>query len=41
MALVLESLDVIHAGKDTWTMGPKVRAMALARLIQDLGRLQG
>jgi predicted AAA+ superfamily ATPase len=38
--LKLDSLDVIHAGKDTWPMAPKVRAVALSRLLQDLKPLK-
>jgi predicted AAA+ superfamily ATPase len=34
--LKLDSLTVVHAGKETWPMAPKVRAMALVRLLEDL-----
>ena len=34
--LKLDSLDVIHAGDKTWPMAPRVRAVALSRLLQDI-----
>jgi hypothetical protein len=34
--LKLERLDVIHAGKETYTLGPRIRAVAFARLATDL-----
>lgn len=37
--LHLRSLDVIHAGETTFPMSPKVRAVALTRLLQDIKRL--
>ena len=36
--LSLSSLDVIHAGKDTFPLAPKVRAIAARRLLDDLER---
>jgi len=38
--LKLESLDVIHAGRDSWPMAPKVRAVALSRLLEDVKPLR-
>ena len=35
-ALALERLDVIHAGRETWPIAPKVRAVAMSRLLEDL-----
>jgi len=35
-SLHLDSLDVIHAGKDTFPLAQRVRAVALARLRDDL-----
>jgi uncharacterized protein len=37
--LKLQRLDVIHAGEHTFPMGPKVRAVALGRLLEDVGQL--
>ncbi|MCK6528433.1 ATP-binding protein [Myxococcota bacterium] len=37
--LGLERLDVVHAGPDTFPLAPKVRAVAMARLLQDLDPL--
>jgi predicted AAA+ superfamily ATPase len=34
--LGLGSLDVVHAGGDTFALGPRVRALALQRLLKDL-----
>ena len=34
--LKLERLDVIHAGDETFPLAPRVRAVALARLLEDL-----
>jgi uncharacterized protein len=34
--LKLERLDLIHAGKETYTLAPRVRAVAFARLATDL-----
>lgn len=34
--LALDSLDVVHAGEHTFTLGPKVRAVAASRLREDL-----
>ncbi|MBL8949238.1 MAG: ATP-binding protein [Myxococcaceae bacterium] len=34
--LKLDSLDVVHAGEHTFTLGPKVRAVAAGRLLTDL-----
>jgi hypothetical protein len=38
--LGLSRLDVVHAGRDTFPLAPKVRAVALGRLLQDLSRLR-
>lgn len=37
--LGVESIDVVHAGKDTYSLAPKVRALALSRLTKDLAVL--
>ncbi len=34
--LSLDSLDVIHAGRETYPLGDRVRAVALERLVDDL-----
>lgn len=34
--LKLDSLDVVHSGEHTFTMGPRIRAVALGRLLTDL-----
>ena len=34
--LGLESLDVIHVGRDTYPLGPKIRAVSVSRLTVDL-----
>ena len=39
--LGLESLDVIHAGHQTYPLAPKIRAVAISRLIADLARPRG
>lgn len=36
--LGLESLDVIHAGRETYPLAPKIRALAISRLTTDLRR---
>lgn len=33
--LGLDRLDVLHAGKDTWPMGEKIRALPLSRVSSD------
>ena len=38
--LGLSSLDVIHAGEQTYPLAPKVRAVALSRLLDDVARLR-
>jgi predicted AAA+ superfamily ATPase len=37
--LRLDELTVIHAGKDAFTLAKRVRAVPLARLIRDVGRV--
>jgi len=34
--LKLDRLDVIHAGGETFPLGPRVRAAAASRLLEDL-----
>jgi hypothetical protein len=34
--LRLDRLDVIHAGRDTFPLGPDMRAVASSRLLEDL-----
>jgi hypothetical protein len=34
--LKLSRLDVIHAGERTYPLAPKIRAVALGRLLRDL-----
>ena len=34
--LKLDRLDVIHAGGETFPLGPRVRAVAASRLLEDL-----
>jgi hypothetical protein len=34
--LRLQRLDVIHAGERTYPLAPRVRAVALARVLQDI-----
>jgi len=36
--LGLESIDVVHAGRDTYPLAPKIRALAISRLTTELGR---
>ncbi len=36
--LGLESIDVVHAGRDTYPLAPKIRALAISQLTTDLGR---
>ncbi len=36
--LGLESIDVVHAGRDTYPLSPKIRALAISRLTTELGR---
>jgi predicted AAA+ superfamily ATPase len=38
--LGLSSLDVIHAGEETYPLAPRVRAVALSRLLDDVRRLR-
>jgi hypothetical protein len=38
--LSLQRLDVVHAGAHTFRLAPKVRAVALARLLDDLAPLR-
>jgi len=37
--LRLTSLDVVHAGKDTFPLATQVRAVAAGRLLQDIAPL--
>jgi predicted AAA+ superfamily ATPase len=37
--LKLTSLDVVHAGRDTFPLASKIRAVALTRLLDDLDPL--
>jgi len=34
--LRLSSLDVIHAGDHTFELSPRIRAVSLARLLEDI-----
>jgi predicted AAA+ superfamily ATPase len=34
--LRLDRLDVVHAGEQTFPLAPRVRAVALSRLLQDI-----
>ena len=38
--LSLERLDVVHAGDKTWNMAPRMRAIALSRLQEDVDALK-
>jgi hypothetical protein len=38
--LSLERLDVVHAGDRTWNMAPRMRAVALSRLLEDVDALK-
>jgi hypothetical protein len=38
--LSLERLDVVHAGEKTWNMAPRIRAIALSRLQEDVDALK-
>jgi hypothetical protein len=38
--LGLSRLDVIHAGEETFPLGPKIRAVAVSRLLADVERLK-
>jgi uncharacterized protein len=38
--LKLQRLDVIHAGDETFPLGPRLRAVALGRLLADLEPLK-
>lgn len=35
----LDRLDVIHAGRHTYQLAPKIRAVALTRILTDVPRL--
>ena len=39
-SLALDRLDVIHAGKHTFSLAPKVRAVAAERLLEDVSALR-
>jgi len=34
--LHLDSLDVVHAGDDTWHLAKNIRAVALSRILEDV-----
>jgi uncharacterized protein len=36
--LGLESIDVVHAGRDTYPLSPRIRALAISRLTTELSR---
>jgi hypothetical protein len=36
-SLKLDRLDVVHAGDATWELGPQMRAVALSRVLRDVG----
>ena len=36
--LGLESIDVVHTGRDTYPLSPRIRALAISRLTTELGR---
>ncbi len=36
--LGLELIDVIHAGRDTYPLSPKIRALAISQLTTELGQ---
>lgn len=38
--LKLTSLDVIHAGRETFALAPRIRAVALSRVLEDLAPLR-
>jgi hypothetical protein len=38
--LKLDRLDVVHAGKLTFPLGQKIRAVALARLLEDVAPIK-
>lgn len=38
--LALRRLDVVHAGEHTFPLGPRIRALALRRLLDDLPALR-
>ena len=38
--LKLDSLDVIHAGSDTFPLGERMRAVAIGRIHSDLAPLR-
>ena len=38
--LSLDSLDVVHPGTETYSLGPGIRALALARILEDLDHLR-
>ena len=39
-SLHLDRLDVVHAGEDTFSLGPRLRAVAFRRLLNDLSPLR-
>jgi hypothetical protein len=39
-SLHLDRLDVVHAGEDTFSLGPRLRALAFRRLLNDLSPLR-
>jgi hypothetical protein len=38
--LRLERLDVVHAGPETFPLAPRIRAVALPRLLDDIAPLR-
>ena len=38
--LKLASLDVVHAGKEAYPLGPKVRALPLAQVARELAPMR-
>lgn len=38
--LKLRQLDVVHGGRDTFPLAPRIRALSLSRILEDLGPLR-
>ena len=38
--LALDSIDVIHAGAETFPLAERIRAVALARVLEDIAPLR-
>lgn len=36
--LGLESIDVVHAGGDSYPLSPKIRALAISKVATELGQ---